>query len=80
MDHPTYAVIVGSGSYIPTRRIRNEDFLEHAFYDQDGTRLKKINAEIIRQFGRITGIQEGGTLNADFYCRSTNSIAMAVSL
>jgi len=58
MDHPTYAVIVGSGSYIPTRRIRNEDFLEHAFYDQDGTRLKKMNAEIIRQFGRITGIQE----------------------
>ncbi|WP_257658857.1 3-oxoacyl-ACP synthase III family protein [Parapedobacter lycopersici] len=58
MDHPTYAVIVGSGSYIPTRRIRNGDFLEHAFYDQDGTKLKKMNAEIIGQFGRITGIQE----------------------
>src|SRR5690606_11371887 len=51
-------VIVGSGSYIPTRRIRNDDFLEHAFFDQNGTKLKKTNADIIQQFGRITGIQE----------------------
>ncbi|MFC3197536.1 3-oxoacyl-ACP synthase III family protein [Parapedobacter deserti] len=58
MDSSTYAVIVGSGSYIPTRKILNDDFLEHAFYDNDGNRLKKTNAEIIQQFGRITGIQE----------------------
>jgi len=58
MNHQTYAVIVGSGSYIPTQTIRNEDFLEHVFYDQSGIRLEKMNAEIIQQFGRITGIQE----------------------
>ena len=53
-----YSVIIGSGSYIPTRRITNEDFQDHTFYDLDGKKLTKPNAEIIRQFRDITGIQE----------------------
>ncbi|HXS37518.1 MAG TPA: ketoacyl-ACP synthase III [Flavipsychrobacter sp.] len=52
------SVIIGSGSYIPTRRIANEDFIDNAFYAQDGTRLQKKNEEIIQQFEQITGIQE----------------------
>ncbi|WP_257666846.1 3-oxoacyl-ACP synthase III family protein [Parapedobacter tibetensis] len=58
MNQQTYSVIVASGSYIPTRRILNEDFLKHHFYDKDGVRLQKMNEEIIRQFGQITGIKE----------------------
>jgi 3-oxoacyl-[acyl-carrier-protein] synthase III len=53
-----YSVIIGSGSYIPTRKIANEDFMHHVFYDQDGNRLSKTNEEIIRQFEHITGIRE----------------------
>lgn len=58
MSRTTYAVIAGSGSYLPTRIIPNTDFLHHEFYDAQGVKLAKTNAEIIQQFERITGIQE----------------------
>lgn len=75
MNNPTYAVIVGSGSYIPTRKIRNDDFLEHTFYDPEGIRLKKMNAEIIQQFGRITGIQERRYVTDDLVASDIGSFA-----
>ncbi|MEO8147790.1 MAG: ketoacyl-ACP synthase III [Bacteroidia bacterium] len=53
-----YSVIVGSGSYIPTRIIRNEDFLSSVFYDSNGKKLERSNEEIIRKFEEITGISE----------------------
>jgi 3-oxoacyl-[acyl-carrier-protein] synthase-3 len=53
-----YSIILGSGSYVPSRRIRNEDFMQHAFYDQLGMRLEKKNDVIIQQFEQITGIRE----------------------
>jgi 3-oxoacyl-[acyl-carrier-protein] synthase-3 len=58
MKEERYSVIIGSGSYIPTRKIENNDFMDHVFFDRDGTRLTKMNEEIIRQFGQITGIRE----------------------
>ena len=54
----TYSVITGTGSYIPTRRISNEDFLEHEFYDTNGRKLEKDNREIIEKFLEITAIEE----------------------
>ena len=53
-----FSVIVGSGSYLPTRRIPNSDFLNHVFYDAEGNKLSKPNEEIIRRFSDITGILE----------------------
>jgi 3-oxoacyl-[acyl-carrier-protein] synthase-3 len=53
-----YSIILGSGSYVPTRRIPNADFLQHTFYDQQGQRLEKMNEVIIQQFEQITGIRE----------------------
>ncbi|MDB5144555.1 MAG: 3-oxoacyl-acyl-carrier-protein synthase-3 [Mucilaginibacter sp.] len=53
-----YSIILGSGSYVPTRRIPNSDFLQHTFYDQQGQRLEKMNDVIIQQFEQITGIRE----------------------
>jgi len=58
MNQQIYSVIVASGSYIPTHRVLNEDFLQHTFYGEDGVRLSKKNEEIIRQFEKITGIAE----------------------
>jgi len=58
MDPEIYAVITGSGSYIPTRTITNEDFLGHTFLDPDGAAMKKTNDVIIQQFEQITGIRE----------------------
>jgi len=58
MNQKKYSVITGSGSYIPTRRIPNEDFMNHVFYDREGMLLQKMNVDIIQQFGKITGINE----------------------
>ena len=66
------AVIVGSGSYIPTQKILNADFLDHTFYDADGKLLQKENEEIIRQFEHITGIQERRYITDDL---NTSDIA-----
>jgi len=58
MDIERYSAIVGSGSYVPTRRVGNEYFMNHVFFDQDGERLTKMNGVIIEQFEQITGIRE----------------------
>ncbi len=52
------SIITKTGSYIPTLRVPNADFLKHDFYDTDGKRLTKSNAEIIEKFQEITCIKE----------------------
>jgi 3-oxoacyl-[acyl-carrier-protein] synthase-3 len=58
MRKEKYSVISGSGSYIPTTKITNKDFLDHVFFDSTGIKLQKSNHEIINQFQHITGIEE----------------------
>jgi len=53
-----YSVITGTGSYIPTIKISNENFLTKEFYDSDGTKLEKTNQYIIDKFLEITTIAE----------------------
>jgi 3-oxoacyl-[acyl-carrier-protein] synthase-3 len=52
------SVITGTGSYIPMRRVSNEDFLSTDFYDSSGAKLEKSNREIIDKFLEITTIAE----------------------
>jgi 3-oxoacyl-[acyl-carrier-protein] synthase-3 len=52
------AIITATGSYIPTLKISNEDFLGHDFYGADGTKLETSNVDIISKFGQITCINE----------------------
>ena len=58
MTAKTYSVMKGTGSYIPSRCVRNEDFLTHKFYDAGGQRLIKENEDIITKFHEITSIRE----------------------
>lgn len=58
MSIAIYSRITGTGSYIPTIRVLNEDFLSHEFYDTEGVRLKSSNQEIIDKFLEITTISE----------------------
>ncbi|GAA4431918.1 ketoacyl-ACP synthase III [Ravibacter arvi] len=58
MKSQNYTVITGSGSYIPTRRVLNEDFIGHLFYDENGTKVSKPTAEIIEKLEKISGIRE----------------------
>ena len=50
--------IIGTGSYIPTRRIKNEDFLKNNFFETSGEKIPKDNQEIIEKFLEITTIEE----------------------
>ena len=50
--------IIGTGSYIPGRRVGNEAFLEAEFYETDQRRISKANQEITDKFYEITTIQE----------------------
>ncbi|PZR35130.1 MAG: 3-oxoacyl-ACP synthase [Azospira oryzae] len=58
MSLSRYAVIAGSGSYLPTQKISNDHFLNHSFFGTDGKKLDKGNEEIIRKFQHINGIDE----------------------
>ena len=58
MDKQLFSVITGSGSYIPTRKVPNSDFLDHTFLDANGQPFERSNEEIIQKFEAITGIRE----------------------
>ncbi len=53
-----YSIITGTGSYIPTKSVKNEDFLAHEFYDTYDKPLEKPNQEVIDKFLEITTIAE----------------------
>jgi 3-oxoacyl-[acyl-carrier-protein] synthase-3 len=52
------SVITGSGSYIPPFVQTNEDFVQHAFYNADGSPLTIDPGEVVSKFKKITGIEE----------------------
>ncbi len=58
MNKNIYSIIIGTGSYVPTGRVHNENFLSNKFYDSNGKKLDKANEEIIEKFEKITGITE----------------------
>lgn len=60
-----YTVIRGTGSYIPTEIIANNNFLKNVFYDNDGTKWDKTNEEIVDKFLKITTIAERRYVSED---------------
>ena len=58
MEKKLYSVIVGTGSYVPARRVLNSDFLDKKLFDASGEMLKKSNQETIDKLAQITGIKE----------------------
>ncbi|MCF8331193.1 MAG: ketoacyl-ACP synthase III [Bacteroidales bacterium] len=66
MSKSIYSVITGTGSYIPTKRVKNEDFLNSEFYEANGERIDKSTEEIIQKFAEITTIEERLNVSDDF--------------
>lgn len=58
MQKSLYSVITGTGSYIPAKKVRNEDFLNNEFYEAEGKKIEKDTREIIEKFLEITTIAE----------------------
>ncbi|MFS4416583.1 3-oxoacyl-ACP synthase III family protein [Maribacter sp. 2307ULW6-5] len=50
--------ITGTGSYVPSKVVKNEEFEQHAFLNQDGSPFEQDNPVIIEKFKAITGISE----------------------
>ena len=65
MNDTFYSVISGTGNYIPSRCIKNEDFLTNVFTDSDGNKLKKTSQEIVEKFQAITTITERRYVTSD---------------
>ncbi len=53
-----YSIFTGTGSYIPPKVVKNEDFLGNEFYDAAGNKIDLPPDEIIRKFEEITEIKE----------------------
>ncbi len=58
MEKKVYSVVVGTGSFVPVKRVPNSDFLDKSFFDASGEKLKKSNQETIDKLAEITGIRE----------------------
>ncbi len=53
-----YAVATGTGCYIPTVIVKNSDFQNNRFLNEDGSEIVTPGAEIVEKFQQITDIEE----------------------
>jgi len=53
-----YSSITGTGSYLPSLVVENQNFEQHEFLNSDGSPFKYPNPVIIEKFKAITGIAE----------------------
>jgi len=74
------SIITGTGSYIPTRCVPNDHFLNHRFFDSDGIALDTPNAEIIEKFRDITCINERRYVTDDLNTSDIASVAAEQAL
>jgi 3-oxoacyl-[acyl-carrier-protein] synthase-3 len=75
-----YSVISGTGSYIPSRAVPNDDFLCHRFYDPGGVEFDKTNREIIDKLEEITGIAERRYVDDDLVASDIAHLAALKAL
>ncbi|MDX2440482.1 MAG: 3-oxoacyl-[acyl-carrier-protein] synthase III C-terminal domain-containing protein, partial [Desulfobacterales bacterium] len=52
------SIITGTGSYIPSVKVPNRQFLENEFYQADGTKIPKANEDIVNKLQEMTCIRE----------------------
>ncbi|MDO5522781.1 MAG: ketoacyl-ACP synthase III [Bacteroidia bacterium] len=53
-----YSIITGTGSYVPSKIVKNDDFLNYEFLESTGEKIEKENREIVDKFEEITTISE----------------------
>lgn len=68
-------VINGTGSYVPERIVKNEDFAVHTFYDLEGKAFEQSHDEISEKFHAITGIEERRYVTDELLCSDIGAIA-----
>jgi 3-oxoacyl-[acyl-carrier-protein] synthase-3 len=58
MINQLYSVITGTGSYVPPKVVKNEDFLQYKFFSPSGEPITKPVEVTIEKFKEITEIEE----------------------
>lgn len=58
-------IIIGSGSYLPTKIITREHFMDSVFYTDEGEKIEKPIEEVIQKFVDITEIENRRYLEDD---------------
>ena len=53
-----YSLITGTGSYVPNKIVKNDDFLKYDFLESTGAKIDKENRDIVDKFEEITTISE----------------------
>jgi len=69
--------ISGTGTFIPSLKKTNADFINEAFLNADGSDFAADNADIIEKFKAITGIEERRYATDDF---NTSDLAYLASV
>jgi 3-oxoacyl-[acyl-carrier-protein] synthase III len=80
MSHTRHTVIAGTGSYIPQRRVGNEDFLATKFFDPEHKPFPQSAAEIVEKFQQITGIRERRWVGDDLVTSDIAALAAEEAL
>jgi 3-oxoacyl-[acyl-carrier-protein] synthase-3 len=75
-----HSIIAGTGSYIPTMKVTNRQFLGHQFYKSDGTKIKKTGIDIVNKLEEITCISERRYVTNDLNTSDIAYIAAEKSL
>lgn len=74
------SVIIGTGSYLPSRVVKNDAFLNHRFFEKTGEAIERDNAEIIQKFQDITEIEERRYANDDQLASDLGYLAAAAAI
>jgi 3-oxoacyl-[acyl-carrier-protein] synthase III len=74
------SVITGSGSYIPGVMISNSHFESMNFYSEKGSLLDTPVMDIVRKFGKITGILERRYAERDIRASDMAAEAAAIAI
>ncbi|MCH7396856.1 ketoacyl-ACP synthase III [Belliella sp. DSM 107340] len=61
-----YSIITGSGKYIPDIVVKNEEFFNHQFTNENGEVSSKPVPDIVRKFQEITDIEERRYLSPEY--------------
>lgn len=73
-------VITGSGSFIPLQVKENSGFSDNVFYDENSNRFAHCNADIIKKFRQITGIEERRYADPSMLCSDIGTLAAAEAI
>lgn len=76
MRNEIYTRIIGTGSYLPPKIIKNSHFLNNTFYDNSKVLIDKSNEEIIQKFREITNIEERRYVSDDQVTSDIAAIAI----